>query len=177
MLIANHLSTLHVMKVSLSRLMLSGLFAVSLESHGEGRCPDGYFPTGGAEVGWYSCAPMGGSDASGSSSASQPQWQTRWGAIATANGAFGVSADLPSEEAAVSAALSHCQSRSEGRSCAAKVAYYDQCIALAWGDGLNKIARGPDLAKVRETALQECQSSTTNCKLFYSGCSYPKQIQ
>jgi Domain of unknown function (DUF4189) len=160
-------------------IVLCGLVltVMSLDVHAEGRCPPGYFPTGGADVGWYSCAPMGGTDASDSSSAPQPQWQTRWGAIATANGAFGVSADLPSEEAAISAALSHCQSRSEGRSCAPRIVYYDQCVALAWGQTLNYAARGPDLANVRETALQECQGSTTNCKLFYSGCSYPKQIQ
>lgn len=143
----------------------------------EGRCPPGYYPTGGADVGWYACAPMGGPDAEEPPAEVDAKWEERWGAIATTTGAFGVASGLPSKKDALSAALSQCQAQSGGRNCAERIVYSDQCVALAWGDTLNHVARGPDLAQVEKTALQGCQNATGNCKIYYSACSYPEQVQ
>ena len=68
------------------------LLSFSGFSHAEGRCPDGYFPIGGGNAGWEGCAPMGPAAAAGGAEEPQPQLEARWGAIATANGALGVSA-------------------------------------------------------------------------------------
>lgn len=39
---------------------LVAAFALSAPAHAEGRCPPGYFPTGGGDAGWLGCAPMDG---------------------------------------------------------------------------------------------------------------------
>lgn len=39
--------------------LLFAQFGAWSPAQAEGRCPPGFYPTGGAEAGWYGCAPMG----------------------------------------------------------------------------------------------------------------------
>lgn len=57
--------------VTVSSLVFAG------PSMAEGRCPDGYFPTGGGGAGWEGCAPMGDTPDRGPGRP-QPQWESRW---------------------------------------------------------------------------------------------------
>jgi len=139
----------------------------------EGRCPDGYFPIGGGNAGWEGCAPMGGDEGP---AAAQPRWETRWGAVAVTNGAYGFSHEYASEDQAVKEALSQCSRNAGGAVCTLEQSYYDQCIALAWGQkGSNSVA-APDVAQAESMALANCSKRTQNCKIYYSGCSYPERV-
>lgn len=169
------------MKGLLASLAMLVLLAASMDAHAEGRCPDGYYPTGGADVGWYGCAPMGGPTQGGDQGpvqqSEEPGWESRWGAIATADGAFGVANDMTSKRRAEKQAMSECKARSKGKPCKLKPAFYDQCAALAWGDGMNIVFRSPDLQDAEDSAVQVCSQHTNNCKIYYSACSYPKRVQ
>jgi Domain of unknown function (DUF4189) len=152
------------------------------DARAEGRCPDGYYPTGGADVGWYGCAPMGpipsdNGDEGPPQQEDEPGWETRWGAIATADGAFGVANGMTSKRHAESQAMSDCKARSNGKPCKLKTAFYDQCAALAWGDEVNITFRSPDLQDAESSAVQACSKHTSNCKVYYSACSYPQRVQ
>jgi hypothetical protein len=144
----------------------------------EGHCPDGYFPIGGGNAGWEGCAPMDrGVEESAPAPERLPRWEARWGAIATANGAFGAAKGMSSKAAAVSNALSQCRERSAGQPCSEKIVYYNQCAALAWGDGGNTAFRAPAITDAEASALAECVENTGNCQIFYSGCSYPEEAR
>lgn len=45
--------------VMLGAWVLAGLGAPVPAAHAEGRCPPGFYPTGGGTAGWLGCAPMG----------------------------------------------------------------------------------------------------------------------
>ena len=67
---------LHLVFASIILLLGAG------SSWAEGRCPPGYFPTGGGNAGWDGCAPMGGGGSDGAdsgapsmSSFSPEQWK------------------------------------------------------------------------------------------------------
>ena len=116
--------------------------------------------------------------ANGNSAPSAPVLATRWGAVATGNGAMGVAEMFASREAAERKAMQDCRESapSGGADCAVKVAYFNQCAAIAWGDEGNIWARGPDLAETEAEAFSSCSSKTTNCVLLYSSCSYPARV-
>lgn len=162
-------------KVLVQVALLPFLF-MHFDARGEGRCPDGYFPIGGGSAGWEGCAPMGPNSGSDGAAASKPQWETRWGAVAIAEGAMGVSADKDSRESAEQQAISECKSHSRGKTCTVGLAYYNQCIAVAWGDGGSRMTRSPDLKDAEVSALNYCKETTANCDLYYSACSYAKRI-
>lgn len=145
-------------------------------SMAEGRCPDGYFPIGGDGAGWEGCAPMGG-EADQGAGRSQPQWETRWGAVAVTNGAFGYSNSWPTEREAINEALSQCSRDAGGASCTLKQSYYDQCIALAWGQKGSNSVSAPAMEQAERLAIENCSKRTTNCKIYYSGCSLPERVR
>jgi hypothetical protein len=156
-------------------LILLFLFAHT-DLHAEERCPDGYFPIGGGNAGWEGCAPMG-PEAGAGEAVPEPKWATRWGAVATTDGAMGVSEDRDTQESAEREAMSQCQAHSDGKACQIRIAYYNQCVAVAWGDGGSRMTRSPDLKDAEATALNNCEESTTNCDLYYSACSYAERAQ
>lgn len=142
----------------------------------EGRCPPGYFPIGGGSAGWEGCAPMGGGEDEEPAPA-QPQWNTRWGAVAVTDGAFGYSHSWPSERKAIKEALRQCKNDAGGATCHVRLTYHDQCVALAWGDGGNTAASAVNIATAERMALDLCSKETGNCKIYYSGCSYPERVR
>lgn len=143
-------------------------------------CPPGYYPTGGDHVGWHACAPMNGgisnepeNNESAGQQRSEEQWEERWGAIATADGAMGQAVSKSSKQEAENEALADCTSRAGNQPCKLKVAYYNQCVALSWGSEGNVAARGPDIKEVEQSATEKCSESFSNCKIYYSACSLP----
>lgn len=158
-------------------LSFAGIVSISAEpAIAEGRCPDGYFPTGGGNAGWEGCAPMG-DDGYEEPGQSQPQWETRWGAVAVTNGAFGYSYSFATEAEAVREALSQCSRDAGGAACTIEQSYHDQCIALAWGDRGSNTVSALEIAQAESLALANCRTRTSNCKIYYSGCSYPERVR
>ena len=153
--------------------LLLFLFAHA-DARAEGNCPDGYFPIGGGSAGWEGCAPMGPAAGAGDAGP-QPQWEARWGAIATANGALGVSAGKNSRSIAEQQAMADCQAQSRGKPCKIDLVYHNQCAAVAWGDAGSLWARSADVQDAEAIAMRTCQDKTTNCDIYYSGCSNPER--
>jgi len=140
----------------------------------EGGCPAGMYPIGGGSGGWSGCAPIPQGQAATQDPG--PQWSKRWGVVAIADGAFGVSEAQKSKRVAEKAALSQCKSNG-GRNCSVMSAYYNQCVALAWGPRGNITASAAQMAEAEKIALQRCNADKGECKLFYSGCSYAERTR
>jgi hypothetical protein len=163
------------MKLQIAALILLMLFMRLVNA--EGRCPDGYFPIGGGDAGWEGCAPMGPIEDERPRQENGPQFASRWGAIATADGAFGVAKDAETRVDAVALAVAQCDKESPQARCSERAVYFDQCIALAWGDTMNVASRSPDIVDAERSALAGCAEKTANCRIFYSACSYPERIR
>ncbi len=168
--------------LSILLLCVTSLALWAPKALAEGNCPPGYFPIGGGTGGWEGCAPMGpmpapqnnNQQSSPPTSTMKRRWASRWGAIATTNGAFGYSVEMKSEESAKNSAIADCESKSNGQPCKVRFAYRDQCAALVWGDQGNIAAGSPDPSDAEKLALTACADrKMTNCKVYYSACSYP----
>jgi Domain of unknown function (DUF4189) len=162
----NKMSTLYRISVALLLLSLSHMVAAQ-------QCPPGYWPLGSDQAGWKDCAPMTPNQLPPDPG---PQWETRWGAIATADGAFGTGNSLTTKRKAEKQAIAQCRENG-GKGCKVRITYYNQCGALAWGETSGTTFRSPQIADAEQSALKECSAKTTDCKIFFSGCSYPKQIR
>lgn len=106
----------------------------------------------------------------------QPQWESRWGAVAVTNGAFGYSRSWPTERQAINKALAACSRDAGGATCTLNLSYHDQCIALAWGNPGSNSVSAPEIAQAESLALKNCSKRTKNCKIHYSGCSFPERV-
>ena len=158
-------------------LMLFLVFS-SASARAEGRCPDGYFPIGGGNAGWEGCAPMGPDAGANDAEAVESQWEMRWGAVATSDGgAMGVSVLQKNKENAEREALVQCQAHSRDKPCEIRIAYFNQCVAVAWGDGGSRMTSSPDIKDAEDTALNNCKNTAANCDLYYSACSYAERVQ
>jgi hypothetical protein len=114
-------------------VFLTGM-GLSLEPAGaEGRCPPGYYPTGGGSAGWEACAPMGPESSSEPDSGSdednsQPArlWEDRWGSVAIGEAALGAATDQISKEAAEKIALRQCRAsaRNNADTCSISLSYF-----------------------------------------------------
>jgi len=120
----------------------------------------------------------------GSSGGSKAVWANRWGAIAydPVTGKVGVANDMASKRKATKGAIDHCKSKG-GTSCEIQIDYSNQCGAIVYGDlGGDRIKSATaSAARVKEAedrALGNCKKlAGVECKVFYSGCSYPEPLQ
>lgn len=149
--------------------------AIPASAFAEGGCPPGQIP--------YSGTPSAGSAASMATCgpipvnrAATPQWETRWGAIAS-GGAFGIVTDMKSERAAKKAAIAECQKRG-GTTCGMMLAFRNQCAAVV-SSSTKSFANGAAHEEDAVAAGQEqCKKSNTGeCWVYYSGCSLPVQVR
>lgn len=74
------------------------------------------------------------------------------------------------------AALADCRSKG-GHKCTLEHAYHDQCVAVAWGDTLVSTMSAENSERASQLAIERCSNSTTNCGIYYTGCSYPERVQ
>lgn len=149
-------------------------------------CPQGMITNPVGAGGQPQCVPgsnyqtwAGGS----SSSAPSAKWAKRFGAVVydPATGAVGVSSEEKSKRKAFDAALAQCKSKG-GAACVSNIEYYNQCVASATGptpDGryVFTSASAAKEAQASTYAMEDCKKNgVTACKIFYSGCSYPEQV-
>lgn len=158
-----------------------GLLITSKFVLAEGGCPEGLYPTGGGNGGWTSCAPIPGYGNGGQGQSNGPPaetWARRWGAIAADDnvGRLGGIEGFSSKRKAEKAAIKECQ-KNGGSKCRVTVAYDNQCGALAWGDTYGTSANGPDRNDTMKNAVASCAKQTTNCKIYYVGCSPPVRVR
>lgn len=158
------------MNRALALLVLLALAAFLAPQASAQSCPPGSFPLGGGDAGWHGCSPVQGGDEDDGGSGGTGSLQL-WGAIAVGDGAFGAAEGAWDQETAENNALKRCRASFDGAQCYIKIAYFNQCAALAWGDGGNTAFRGPDPAENQDEAVRSCAQHTTNCRVFYSACS------
>lgn len=169
-------------KMTIKFLLLASLCAYSGIALAEGgTCPAGYYPIGGQ--GAQGCAPIPnyhGDDEQGSF-APQEQWQKTWGAIAideTVNdGGIGTVTGLPDQQAAVGAALAQCRSSGGSDGCELLLSYQNQCAVIVSGVKYLNAHSAETIELASSSAIQKCSQRTTGCKIYYSACSAPVQIQ
>jgi len=169
-----------VMARIVSLLVLLGLSQLAQAEQG---CPDGLYP-GGAAPGQI-CIPMPGyginGNSGGEAQGAEPRWATRWGAVAIGedrkgSGILGKAESFPGKRKAEKAALADCEAK-DGHDCEITHAYYDQCVAVASGDTLVSTASAENSERASQLAVEKCGKSSTNCGIYYTGCSYPERVQ
>jgi hypothetical protein len=110
-----------------------------------------------------------------------PQWSSRWGAIAidptVSQGGLGVVSDMRSERSAEKAAIKQCQKSGGTKQCRIKLSYDNQCAVIVWGDNYFSTANAQTVNEAFELAFAQCSERTSNCKLYYSNCTYPVRIR
>ena len=146
----------------------------------EGGCPDGYYPANPPAT--NVCYPF--SD-DGNSQPQQPKvlWGNRWGAIAissksTSGGPsiVGASKNQTSKSKAQKTAIAECRTKG-GAKCILKLAYFNQCAVIAWGDKGYNLVNAENLEKATQNAMQSCSAIDTNCQVYYSACSVAVRVQ
>ena len=108
------------------------------------------------------------------------RWEERWGAIAIDNalGKIGAVTDMRSKREAKRAASAECRARGGGEGCRyVSLAYHNQCAVMAWGNE-RAVTQGAETVEIAsDLALRECKKLTTDCKIYYTGCSLPARVQ
>lgn len=149
---------------------LIAIAGISAPANAEGRCPPGYYPTGGADVGWFACAPMGPTDGNPQGepdSAPGPIPDAFMSVIAHPDASvLWATSGYDSGPAADKAALQACQ-RQMGKGCYALYGGYNAFVivvaqdvighAFAAGDVNNEVARSK--------ALASCQQQSVGCEI------------
>lgn len=175
------------MKNTLLAISFFGLTLFGVDAHAQVVCaPGSYSVLGGVEVPNASyCAPMATDDDDDSDSyggtsapeAPEPQWETRWGAIATGEGAYGAGLSFATEQGAIDRALSECKAHTKGKPCRVRQTFHNQCAALAGGDAGSIAWSSSEVGIAKQKAVAACSQHTKNCEVLYSGCSYPERVQ
>lgn len=167
----------------LTGTLLAGSWSAASAENG---CPTGYTPNAAptGTPGANQCVPIPGyGGPGGAPTEPQPVWENRWGAIAydPVTGKVGTSSDMSSKRKAVKAALDHCQSKG-GMSCEIQIDYGNQCATIVYG-GAGEIVEvaassAASTGEAEDRSLRNCKKAAgVECKVFYSGCSYPVRIR
>lgn len=140
----------------------------ALASGSAGACPPGSVAQKGN--GWEGCV-------SGSNSG-PPVWADRWGAIAIDehSGSFGSSSSETSKAKAEKYALSMCK-KSKASNCKIVVSYYNQCVGFVAGKNWPFIRTDRTIEAAVSGSLNRCERQDRECRVFYSRCSLPEQVQ
>ena len=147
----------------------------------EGGCPDGYYPANPPAT--NVCYPFPETETNSQNQEPQVRWATRWGAIAIASktvsggaSVVGAATSKASKSKAQKAAMDECRAKG-GAKCVIKLAYYNQCAVIVWGDRGYNLVNAETLDKAKQNAIQSCSNADTNCAVYYSACSLPERIQ
>jgi hypothetical protein len=81
----------------------------------------------------------------------------------------------PSESLAKAAALNACESKGGGGDCAVEFTYFNQCVAVAYKEGVGiGISSEGTLEKAEESSLKRCSSNYgEGCSIVMAECSKP----
>jgi hypothetical protein len=158
-----------------SAFLFLALIIFSGSAVSEGGCPPGMYPPNPANT--SVCYPFPEQQQS-----QQHYWQTRFGAIAIGsdsknNSVMGASNSMMSRRKADKQALSKCKAKGGGKTCKISISYYNQCAVVVWGDSYYVSQGAETIELARDIATKECSAKTTNCKLYYMGCSSPVLIK
>ncbi len=106
------------------------------------------------------------------------RWADRWGAIASDRvSIFGIVSDKASKREAESSALSECRRRA-GAECQITFTYNNQCAAVAAGNNGTISFHAPTLDEAIDASMKKCNAEKGGgCRVYYSGCSLPVQVQ
>ncbi len=154
-------------------------FTLNNQSMAENGCPDGMTPFQNGNDPTPKCYPI--QDGQNSAPA-QPRghWQTRWGAYAidASKGRLGTATGAKSKKQATKAAIAQCRLNGGGDDCKkGTFSYYNQCVALAWGDTTYRGSGRPTVEEARKDTMQSCSLATSNCKVVYAECSQAEWVQ
>lgn len=114
-------------------------------------------------------------------SAPSVRWADRWGAIAmdTARDSvgIGVAEMMTSERRAKNTAIRDCQ-RKGGKQCELALSFYNQCGVLVWAESGYNTMRAGTAEQAAKMGMEKCKGDgLKDCKIYYSGCSYPVRIR
>lgn len=162
----------------MKRLLLIGVLLLSpaLSFAEGGTCPPGYYPHNIPGV--MGCAPIPGYGGGARPVDPGPQWETRWGTVAIdhENGAFGSAEAASTPRQAKRRAKAACKAQG-GRNCRVGEPYFNQCIAVAWGDAWISTYSAETVARASLLAVEDCSLHTGDCQIFYSACSLPVRVR
>lgn len=140
----------------------------------------------GVNTGGGNCVPpdadgMPGYNASGYNAPAPrpaPVWADQWGAIALdrGTGQAGTVVDKATKEEAIHAAMHDCQVHGSPH-CELLLTYYNQCAAIAMGDGGAGMANNPTLEGARDGAMRVCSKDSNTCKIVYSACTMQRRFK
>lgn len=164
----------------LRNFLVMGLWLLGTTgTHAEGGCPAGMYPFQFAPNQPSSCAPIPTTGNQQTPSQPAPQWEGRWGAIATdgSKGAMGVATDKRSEREASQGAMRDCQSKG-GVNCTVDIPYHDGCAAVVVGNGGYNVAADATVDQAVATGMKTCRDAgRANCHAYYTACSLPVRIR
>lgn len=105
--------------------------------------------------------------------ASQPQWQDRWGAIATdePHGILGSVTGMKNRSLAEQGALVDCRAKG-GKSCKLETWYNNGCATLTVGDRGYNVNHSATLELAVLEGLKMCKADgDAGCRTYFSACS------
>ena len=160
------------------------LLFLNKSAFAEGNCPDGYYFTGrmieGQGVSYPECAPA--PQNTQKNQIPQIHWVNRWGAVAISSKSIsggpsvvGAATNQASKSKAQKAATAECRTKG-GAKCIVKLAYFNQCAAIAWGEKGYNLVNAENIEKATKTAMQTCNAIDSNCQIYYSACSLAERI-
>lgn len=154
------------------------LLAVSGWVHAEQGCPDGFIPNAAGTPGVPCVQGQSNNWGAGTPKAPEVRWADRWGAFASdsQSGAVGSATGLSNRKKAEKAAISHCRSKG-GKDCRPLLAYYNQCAAVAWGDGNIQASSAASKEEAANRALGICGKKSSDCEIFFSECSFAERVR
>lgn len=107
------------------------------------------------------------------------QWADRWGALAEdGGGTLGVAVGAVNKGEATKLAIADCRKRGGGR-CEISLAFHNQCAVVVAGSTGSNISHAATEEEATALAMKGCEArdGTGACRVYYSGCSLPAQVQ
>lgn len=154
------------------------LLCIASDIHAQAACPPGTVPYGSGS-GQEMCGP----DESQSETPQQnlpptPLWKDEWMALAAdpARSVLGVATYKSTAEEAKRAAMADCKAKG-GVDCKIENAIRNGCAAFVTGSKGYNLNGGSTIDEAIDKGMAVCQSESSNCKIYYSGCSLPVRIR
>lgn len=96
----------------------------------------------------------------------------QYGAIALGGDGFGAAQSREDEASAAASAIAQCEESGGAGECKVRLAYRNQCAALAVGDNrFVGVAYAKNIAEAQKLAQRSCKKSTKGCGIVYAACS------